>query len=94
MPPWFSGEDRGGWRTHVGKKQGLAAFPRFLVHSFPLMSGMEHPFLQWQLGHGTRKSQLNEMLCEQSLGQLGIAGHNCRGWSNGDIWLTSPEVQP
>lgn len=89
--PWFSGERKEGW-VHVGKKQCLAAFPRFLIHISPLMSGMGHPFLLWQLGYGTKKSKLNGMLCEQSLEQLDIAEQNCDGWSNGDIWFTSPEV--
>lgn len=81
-----------GW-VHVGRKQCLAtAFPRFLIHIFPLMSGMETPFLLWQLGYGTKKSEINGTLCEQSLEQLDIAGQNCNSWSNGDIWFTSPEV--
>lgn len=71
----------------IGKKQCLAAFPRFLIHSFPLMSETEHPFLLWQLGYGTKKLKINGTFCEQTLEQLGIAGHNCSGWSNGDIWL-------
>lgn len=56
------------------------------------MSVMEHPFFFWQLGYGTKKLKINGMLCEQTLEQLDIAGHHCNGWSNGDIWFSSPEV--
>lgn len=91
IPSWFSREKREGW-VPIGKKQCLAAFPRFLIYNFPLMSVMEHPFFFWQLGYGTKKLKINGMLCEQTLEQLDIAGHHCNGWSNGDIWFSSPEV--
>ena len=76
----------------LGKKQCFAAFPGFPIHIFPLMSGTEHPFLLRQLGYGTKKSKINGRLCEQSLEQLDLAGHNGKGWSNGDIWFPSPEA--
>lgn len=90
--PVSVGRKGNGW-VHVGRKQCLAiAFPRFLIHIFPLMSGMEHPFLLWQLGYGTKKYEINGTLCEQSLEQLDIAGQNCNSRSSGDIWFTSREV--
>ena len=84
---------RGGWWCTLGRKQNcFTAFPGFSIHIFPLMSGMEHPFLLRQLGYGTKKSKINGMLCEESLEQLDLAGHNGNGWSNGDIWFPSPEA--
>ena len=96
LPPWFHGEGRewggGQWCTLVRKHNCFPASPGFPTHIFPLMSGMEHPFLLWQLGYCTEKSKINGMLCEESLEQLDIAGHNGNGWSDGDIWFPSPRV--
>lgn len=58
-----------------GGQRGAGACPRFLIHIFPLMSGVEHPFLRWQLGCSTKKSRINGTLCEQSPEQLDIVGH-------------------
>lgn len=63
LPGWGWEEKREVW-VQVGKNQCLTAFPRFLIHIFTLMSGMEHPFLLWQLGYGTKKSKINETFCE------------------------------
>lgn len=78
-PPFPQGSagrtERGGHL--LVREQCFLAFPRFLIHISPLMSGMEHPSLLWLLGDGTEKCKINEKLCEWSLKQLGIAGHNC-----------------
>lgn len=89
--PWRLGGGRESECTW-GRKQCFTGFPRFLIHIFLLMSGMEHLFLLWTLGYDTKKYKINEIICECSLKQLAISGHNYNGWSNGDIWFNSPEV--
>ena len=94
LVPWEGREwGGGGGGARLGRKHNcFTAFPGFPIHIFPLMSGMEHPFLLRQLGYGTKKSKINGMLCEESLEQLDLAGHNGNGWSSGDIWFPSPEA--
>lgn len=74
LPGTMRRRGRGGYV--LGKNNASKQFPGFPIHIFPLMSGTEHPFLLRQLGYGTEKSKINGMLCEQSLEQLDIAGHN------------------